>query len=351
MRFLRSDQTGFNGDKMTCIQFTSKVSLIKRIAFFVALTFGCAVSHAEDASIATATNAPTPIHVRHLLGFEGVGKKVGGTLMIEGDSLKFRVKGEPAPICLRLASIQNADVGSEDRQIGGVPMALGKAAVPFGGGRALSLVSRKKFDTLTLGYTDPNGGYHGAVFELEKGKAQSVRSQLLVDGVLPGNAVTATQTEGAQGSTTASSRRGRWNVQVGTVDVDDDTRLEPAFRIAIYENLLKEVARTNAFGEVFRSGDRNATNASDLLILKTTVSNYSPGSETLRSVTTVAGATKIRVRMQLFTQAGQLLTDREVSGNVRFFGDNLKATNNLAHNLAKAMKHIAADNSLGAGAL
>src|SRR6185369_9057124 len=102
-------------------------------------------------------------------------------------------------------------------------------------------------------------------------------------------------------------------------------------------NLLKEVARTNAFGEVFRSGDRNATNASDLLILKTTVSNYSPGSETLRSVTTVAGATKIRVRMQLFTQAGQLLTDREVSGNVRFFGDNLKATNNLAHNLAKAM--------------
>jgi len=67
----------------------------------------------------------------------------------------------------------------------------------------------------------------------------------------------------------------QWSVQVDIVD-PGDVNLEPAFRVAIYENLLDELAKTKHFKHVFRSGDRNASGSPDLLILKTTVRNYTP---------------------------------------------------------------------------
>jgi len=46
----------------------------------------------------------------------------------------------------------------------------------------------------------------------------------------------------------------QWSVQVDKV-VTGDVTLEPAFRVAIYENLLQELAKTRRFKEVFRNGD------------------------------------------------------------------------------------------------
>jgi hypothetical protein len=127
-----------------------------------------------------------------------------------------------------------------------------------------------------------------------------------------------------------------WSVQVDKVD-PGDVNIEPAFRAAIYENLLIELAKTKQFKQVFRGGDRTASGP-DVLILKTTVRKYTPGSETRRAVTTVSGATKLEVQSQLSTREGKVVLERVVDGNVRFFGGNLRATHNLAHNVADAFK-------------
>ena len=74
------------------------------------------------------------------------------------------------------------------------------------------------------------------------------------------------------------------------------------------------------------------------MILKTTVQKYTPGSETRRAVTTVSGATKLNVRSQLSTPEGQVVLERVVEGDVRFFGGNLRATHNLARNVAETLK-------------
>ena len=137
------------------------------------------------------------------------------------------------------------------------------------------------------------------------------------------------------GSTQPSSQH--WSVQVGQVQ-PGDVNIEPAFRIAIYENLLDELAKTKQFKEVLRSGAHSADGLPDILLLKTTVESYKPGSETMRAATTVFGWTKLKVRTQLATQEGQIVLEREISGNVRFIGDNLRATHNLARNLAAAVK-------------
>lgn len=129
----------------------------------------------------------------------------------------------------------------------------------------------------------------------------------------------------------------QWSVQINQVD-PGDSNLAPEFKAAIYENLVTELARTKQFPAVLRSGDRNASRVSNLLILKTTVESYAAGSETKRAVTTVAGATKPKVRTQLCTQNGQVVIDRVIHGNVRFFGGNLRATQNLARHVADALK-------------
>jgi hypothetical protein len=126
-------------------------------------------------------------------------------------------------------------------------------------------------------------------------------------------------------------------VQVDKVD-PGDVNLSPSFEIAIYESLLEELNKTKQFKQVVRVGDRNASELPDLLILKTSVQKYTPGSETRRAVTTVSGATKLTVRSQLCTRDGQTIVERTVGGNVRFMGSNLKATHNLAHNVAKTIK-------------
>ena len=128
-----------------------------------------------------------------------------------------------------------------------------------------------------------------------------------------------------------------WSVQVDRVD-PGDVGLEPSFGAAIYENLLEELAKTEQFKQLFRSEDRNATDVPSLLILKITVQKYTPGSETRRAVTTVSGATKLKVRIQLVTRDGHVVLENVVDGNVRFIGGNLRATHNLAHNVAVTLK-------------
>jgi hypothetical protein len=152
---------------------------------------------------------------------------------------------------------------------------------------------------------------------------------------LPGrlHGQTAASTSSGGNGTSAT----RWSVQVDQVD-PGNLDLAYSFQIAIYENLVEELKKTKQFQQVFRDGDLRARVIPNLLVLKTTVEKYTPGSETRRAVTTVSGATKLTVRSQLLTREGKVVFERTVNGDVRFFGSNLRATHNLAHNIAKTIK-------------
>jgi len=154
---------------------------------------------------------------------------------------------------------------------------------------------------------------------------------LALPGQLPGQTA---PTESSAGKGTSDTR---WSVQVDQVD-PGNVGLAYSFQIAIYENLLEELKKTEQFPQVFRDGDLKASRVPNLLVLKTTVEKYIPGSETKRAVTTVSGATKLTVRSQLLTHEGKVVFERSVNGDVRFFGSNLRATHNLAHNIAKTIK-------------
>jgi hypothetical protein len=173
-------------------------------------------------------------------------------------------------------------------------------------------------------------------FHRSNGLYGTVAALILILGVLQCQLfVGVARAESPAAGNNAST--GTRSVQVEKVD-PGDVGLDPSFRAAIYENLLAELAKTKEFKQLFRSGDRNANDVSSLLILKTTVQKYTHGSETTRAVTTLKGATKLNVRIQLMTREGHVVLEKVVNGNVRFIGGNLRATHNLAHNIAKTLK-------------
>ena len=136
---------------------------------------------AQNASEAESAAVPLSIRATHILGFEGVKNNANGSLSIQGDALQFQVNGRSA-VQVKLVSIQDVFLGEQSKQVGGVPMTLGKTAAPFGGGRVVSLFAHKKYDTLALEYVDSNGGVHGAIFELNKGQAEAFENELAARG-------------------------------------------------------------------------------------------------------------------------------------------------------------------------
>jgi hypothetical protein len=161
--------------------------------------------------------------------------------------------------------------------------------------------------------------------------AALVAMTFALPGRLPG------QTPSVNSSGRSGKSATQWSVQVDRVDAGN-LELSYSFQIAIYEALVVELDKTKHFQQVFRYGDVRAGGLPNLLALKTTVEKYTPGSETRRAVTTVSGATKLTVRSQLLTREGKVVFERTVNGDVRFFGSNLRATHNLAHNIAKTIK-------------
>jgi len=147
---------------------------------------------AQSAGQSAKSSTPASIRVTHLLGFESAKNNASGTLSIQEDALQFQKDGKPTEQ-VKIASVRDIFLGEQSKQVGGTPMTLGKAAVPFGGGRAVSLFAHKKYDTLALEYIDSNGGMHGAIFQLNKGQAEILRNELVAKGAHVGQNEPVTQ--------------------------------------------------------------------------------------------------------------------------------------------------------------
>ena len=141
----------------------------------------CTGSRGQAQSKVQSPVTGSTIHVTHVLGFEGARHNTTGDLKIQDDRLQFQRDKSPTSQ-VTISSIQDIFVEDEDKQVGGTAMMLGKTAVPFGGGRVVSLFAHKKFDYLTVEYLDNSGGFHGAIFQLAKGEGQTFKKDLVANG-------------------------------------------------------------------------------------------------------------------------------------------------------------------------
>ena len=129
-------------------------------------------------------------------------------------------------------------------------------------------------------------------------------------------------------------------IQLMSIQADAGISLPTEFQVSLYENLINQLQKKGAFQGVYRDGDRNAAAVPNLITLQCTVQKFEKGSEKMRQVTTVAGATSVTLRCYFRDNGGNLLLQRDVTGKVRFFGGNLKAT----YDFAKKAANVAVEN-------
>ena len=156
----------------------------RRHALWLSILLICCslVAPAQQITQRGDTSAPFSTRATHLLGFANSRDNSTGTLSVQDDSLQFQQNGKPGAK-VKIALVRDVFLGAESKQVGGLPMTLGKTVAPFGGGRVVSVFAHKKYDTLTLEYVDADQGIHGAIFQLEKGQGELVKSELIAQGV------------------------------------------------------------------------------------------------------------------------------------------------------------------------
>jgi len=137
---------------------------------------------AQGTALPVNANAPFSTRATHLLGLENTKSNCDGTLSIQGNELQFQQDGKPGAE-LEITSVRQVFLNEESKQVGGLPMTLGKAAAPYGAGRVVSLFAHKNYDVLTLEYVGVDGGVHGVIFQLSKGQGDLVRNELVARGV------------------------------------------------------------------------------------------------------------------------------------------------------------------------
>jgi hypothetical protein len=187
---------------------------------------------------------------------------------------------------------------------------------------------------------------HYAILALPKGQGEQQRAQLIAAG----SYVRAPSGQGLQdgkpappvGSKPIRSRLPASAIQIEPVDARN-VGIPIEFRAAIYEYLITRVRESGKFQQVFRSGDRAAAGVRDLVTLHARVEKFKQGSQIERELTTVLGSTNVGVDAWVTDRDGRVLLADRVQGKVRFFGENLGATNDLAKRIAKRLRQRVID--------
>jgi hypothetical protein len=283
------------------------------------------------------------LHVRHVVGMQGVKHDAVGLLQIKSNALHFdagRSRGT-----LPISAIEDIYIGTETTQAGGRlgQVAKGAAmAAPYDSGAALTLVMIQKVDVLTITYRDTDNGLHAAIFAVPKNHAEQFRADLISNGSHFNNGAKSTRVPrdtppvpaAAPGKPTAPPASAILIEPVNSGDVN----IPAEFRLAIYEDLVQKIQSSGIYARVFRSGDHRADHISGLVTLNTEVEKFTEGNQAEREMVTVLGATKVKVSAKLSTRDGNILVNKEVEGKVRFFGENLGVTTDVAKQITKLLR-------------
>jgi hypothetical protein len=311
------------------------VSTVKvALCAFAILTAGLLVSFGN------AQQQRAPTKAVQLMGLTGVKNDTEGSLTVENGNLRFTHSRSNTD--LAASSMQDVVTGNDSQRVIRGTVGTLTMFAPYGSGRFLSLF-RSKLDTLTIQYSDADGGLHGVVFIMPVGRAEAIKTELATLGT---RTSIPTQADPAMGTSNPSDTKepilhaqerhpAKMNASAITVMMieSDEIKLPAEFQISLYENLVQQLQKKGGV-HVYRQGDRNSATAPNLIVLRSTVRGFKKGSEMARQVTTVAGATSISVHCEFTDKNGQLLLARDINGKVRFFGGNLKATYDFAKKTA-----------------
>ena len=149
------------------------------LAFGAPLMFSPVPAHGQAADTPAAAPSVVQTDVKLVIGGETVKNNSVGTLSVVGSSLWFTAGKKKVEV--EASSILDISTNEDSRQDITGAAHLATMAIPYAGGRVLSLFSHH-VDVLTVEFKNANGAYHGAVFVLAQGKAAPFKKQLVAMG-------------------------------------------------------------------------------------------------------------------------------------------------------------------------
>ncbi len=291
------------------------------------------------------TAAEPKVVARHVIGLDNIRRNRTVALTIQDGSLQFQADKISSKV--PIASIDDIFIGKETTQAGGRAGTVAKTAsmaAPYDSGAVLSVLLRTNVDVLTVSYRDSSGGLHYVILALPKGQGEQQRAALISAGahVLPPPSQELKEARPATSPAPAAKAAKAPKFSASAIQIEPvqngDVRIPGEFRAAVYEFLIIRVRGTGAFQQVFRSGDHAAAGVPDLVTLNATVEKFKQGSQMERELTTVLGATTLNVSASVTNREAHVLLEQPIHGKVRFFGENLGVTNDLAKRIAKLLK-------------
>src|SRR5208283_308828 len=151
--------------------------LLGVVAFFISIT---KLARSQTSITSPAAASVVQTDVKLVIGSDTIKNNSKVTLSVVGSTLHAATK--KATMDVGAASIVDITTNEDSRQDITGAAKLATMAIPYGGGRVLSLFSHG-VDELTLEFKDANGGFHGAVFVLpHQGEAAPFKKQLVAMG-------------------------------------------------------------------------------------------------------------------------------------------------------------------------
>jgi hypothetical protein len=164
------------------------------------LRFGIAFVAAFAISGVNARQNSQSVKAAQIIGVPAAKENAKGTLIIENSVLRF-IHSE-GTYEISTSSIQDVVTGADSQRAVGKTAGTISMLAPYGGGRFLSLF-RKKIDTLTVEYRDADGAFHGVVFTMRSGQAETIKQELIAQGA---HMTVTNQQDGAAQASAGSSR-------------------------------------------------------------------------------------------------------------------------------------------------
>jgi len=158
---------------------TTAGRMLSFLSVAILLMFAPLPAHGWPPDTAPAAATLVQANVKLVIGGDTIKNNSKVTLSVVGSSL--RVATKKTTVDVQAPSILDISTNEDSRQDITGAAKFATMAIPYGGGRVLSLFSHG-VDVLTLEFTDSDGGYHGAVFVLAQGQAAPIKKQLVAMG-------------------------------------------------------------------------------------------------------------------------------------------------------------------------
>jgi hypothetical protein len=299
---------------------------------------GSLILSALTCATALLAQSKVDLNVRYLVGLEAVQQNVQGKLTTHDGKIEFSTGSKSAAI--PITSICDINVGSETTQGGGKAGKVAgsvAAAAPLGSGDVLVLALRTKVDVVTLWYRDADNGLHAAILEVAKGGGEALKNALTAGGAQIHPLEQSEPVHVTSAASGSSHHPASSAIQIELIQ-SAEARVAPEFRAAIYEFAVERLGESGVFQHVLRSGSRSAGSYPDLVTLHTAIQKFSEGSQAEREITLVLGDTKLDVNASITGRDGQTVWEGRASAKVRFTGENLSVTDDVAKRLAKLLQ-------------